>query len=288
VSRRLEPGPEAGGGRGVTNVSAYTLACFGLIGTTVVDDGILERAYAEAIATQGVVTGTGAYARSMAQVHRARGKTTIDVLRELFPGDEVRAQAAHLAFERSLSGALQRAGVRPVPGAPEALAELAEAGYRICLLSSVSRRQLEALLTALGWRDRFDLALGSDEVPRGCPFPDPVLQAMLQLGVDDVRETVVVQSTQSGVVSGRRAGAGVVAGVLTGSHPAARLRKAGATHVLASVADLPAVLAGAGGLGVAEGGLDAARMPGPRSASEAVSRAEGGQGAVRQSGTATS
>ncbi len=273
----------------MTNVPAYTLACFGLIGTTVADDGILERAYAEAIATQGVVTGTGAYARSMAQVHRARGKTTIDVLRELFPGNEVRAQAAHLAFERSFSGAVQRTGVRPLPGAAEALAELAEAGYRICLLSSVSRRQLEALLAALGWRDRIDLALGADEVPRGCPFPDPVLQAMLRLGVDDVRETVVVQSTESGVVSGRRAGAGVVAGVLTGSHPAARLRKAGATHVLASVADLPAVLAAAGaGAGATEAGLDAARIPGSRSASEAVTRAEGGQGAVRQSGTASS
>ncbi len=79
---------------------AYTLACFGLIGTTVVDDGTLEQAYAEAIATQGVVTGTTAFARGMAQVHRSRGKSSIDVLRELFPGNEARAQAAHLAFER--------------------------------------------------------------------------------------------------------------------------------------------------------------------------------------------
>ena len=64
---------------------AYALACFGLIGTTVVDDGILERAYAEAIATQGVVTGTTAFARGMARVHRARGKSSIDVLREPVP-----------------------------------------------------------------------------------------------------------------------------------------------------------------------------------------------------------
>ena len=74
-------------------MSAYTLACFGLIGTTMVDDGTLEKAYAEAIATQGVVTGTTAFARSMARVHRSRGKSSIDVLRELFPGNEARAQA---------------------------------------------------------------------------------------------------------------------------------------------------------------------------------------------------
>jgi phosphoglycolate phosphatase len=242
----------------VTTVPAQTLACFGLLGTTVADDAILERAYAEAIATQGIVTGTAAYARSMAQVHRARGKAVIDVLRELFPANEARAQAAYVAFDRSLSGIVQRAGVRPVPGAAEVLAELARSGFRICVMSSVSRRQLSAFLTALDWQDRIDLLLGADDVPRGCPAPDPVLQAMLRLGVDDVRETVVVQSTESGVLSGRRAGAGVVAAVLTGTHPAARLRQAGATHVLASVADLPAVLAG-----IADPGLGATSVPRP-------------------------
>ncbi|MGW7150931.1 haloacid dehalogenase, partial [Streptomyces sp. NPDC054878] len=39
----------------------------------------------------------------------------------------------------------------------------------------------------------------------------------------------------------------VVAGVLTGAHDAGTLRSAGATHVLGSVAELPAVLGGVGG-----------------------------------------
>jgi phosphonatase-like hydrolase len=245
-------------------MSAYTLACFGLIGTTMADDGTLERAYAEAIATQGIVTGTAAYARCMAQVHRSRGKSGMDVLREVFPGNEARAQAAHLAFERSLSGVLLRSGVRPVPGASEALDELAGSGVRVCVISSISHRQLSSFLTALGWQDRVSLMLGADDVPRGCPAPDPILQAMLRLGIDDVRETAVIQSTDSGVRSGRAAGAGLVAAVLTGTHSASRLRQAGATHVLASVADVPAIIAGA-----AEPGLAAARVTAPREAPEA-------------------
>ncbi len=56
---------------------------------------------------------------------------------------------------------------------------------------------------------------------------------------------------------------GLVVGVLTGTHPAARLRQAGATHVLASVADLPAILAGA-----AEPGLAASHVTAPRQAPE--------------------
>jgi phosphoglycolate phosphatase len=267
------------------------LACFGLIGTTVADDGILERAYAEAIATQGVVTGTTAYARGMAQVHRSRGKAVLDVLRELFPENEARAQAAYLAFDKSLGGAVQRLGIYPVPGAPEALDELAAAGWRSCVISSVSRRLLRGLLGALGWQDRFDLAVSVDEVPRGCPWPDPVLYAMLTLGVDDVRDAVVVQATESGVLAGRRAGAGLVAGVLTGTHPAARLRSAGAMQVLGSVADVPAMAAAwavssSGPAGPAEAGRAAARLMVPRPAdAPVVPRAESAE-VARQSGPA--
>lgn len=72
-----------------------------------------------------------------------------------------------------------------------------------------------------------------------------VLAAFLRTGaVADVRDVVVAGDTAYDMLSGRRAGAGVVAGVLTGAHDRAALAEHGATHVLASVADLPAVLAG--------------------------------------------
>lgn len=46
------------------------------------------------------------------------------------------------------------------------------------------------------------------------------------------------------MLTGTRAGASVVAGVLTGAHGAERLTADGATHVLGSIAELPALLAG--------------------------------------------
>ena len=266
----------------MTDVATARLACFGLIGTTVADDGTLERAYAEAIATQGIVTGTSAYARAMAQVHRSRGKAAIDVLRELFPENEARAQAACLAFDKSLRGAIERLGVRPVPGAPAALDELAAAGWRTCVISSFSRRLLDGVLGALDWQDRFDLTVSVDDVPRGCPHPDPVLHSMLVQGVDDVRDTVVVQATDSGVLAGRRAGAGLVAGVLTGPHPPARLRSAGAVQVLGSVADVPSAVAAwaARSPGTAEGGRPAPRVTVPRPAEAPDVPAAGSAGPV--------
>jgi phosphoglycolate phosphatase len=230
----------------MSDAPPITLLCCGLIGAAVADNGMVERAFAEAIATQGVVTGTAAYARCMAQVHRARGKATIDVLQGLFPDNQARAQAAELAFDRSYAAAVDRTGLAPVPGAEQAIDKLTGTGMRVCLITGFSRRVLGLVLDTLGWRDRVQTALCPEDVPRGCPSPDLVLSAMLRLGVGDVRETAVADGTENGILCGRRAGAGVVAGVLTGTHTAERLRGAGAHHLLASIADLPDLLAAAG------------------------------------------
>jgi phosphonatase-like hydrolase len=219
-----------------------SLVCCGLIGTVVSDEGMVDRAYAEAIATQGVVTGTAAYARCMAQVHQSRGRAAADVLRDMFPDSQARGQAANLSLDRSFSDAIGRMGAKPAPGAAAAIEKLAGAGVRICVITSFSRRVLGLVLDTLGWWDRINLALSPDDVPRGCPWPDLVLSAMLRLGVSDVRETAVAHDAQNGVMCGRRAGASVVAGILSGTHSGDRLRKAGATHLMPNVGYLPELL----------------------------------------------
>jgi len=229
-----------------TGQPLVTLVCCGLIGTVVEDDGLLERSFAEAIATQGVVSGTSAFARRMAQVHQCRGQAPGDVLRTLFPDNEARAQAAHLAFDRALLDAIGRAALRPVPGAVQVLEKLRSSGCRVCVTTSLPERALEAALAAAGLRATIDLALSRADVARGFPAPDLVLTAMLRSGADSVSDVAVVHSTGAGVEAGRRSGAGIVAGVLTGPHSARRLRSAGATHVLASIADLPGLLSADG------------------------------------------
>jgi phosphoglycolate phosphatase len=230
---------EGGQASGATPVS---LVCCGLIGTVVSDDGMVDRAYAEAIATQGVVPGTAAYARCMAQVHQSRGQAAADVLRDMFPDSQARGQAANLALDRSFCDAVGRVGAKPAPGAAAAIEKLAGAGVRICVITGFSRRVLSLLVDTLGWWDRINLALSPEDVPRGCPWPDLVLAAMLRLGVTDVRETAVAHDTQSGIMCGRRAGAGVVAGILSGTHTGDRLQKAGATHLIPGIAQLPDLL----------------------------------------------
>lgn len=242
-------------------MTAVSLVCCGLLGTTVDDQGILERAFAEACATQGIVPGTAAYAHSMVTVHQSRGQPPVDVFRALFPGGEGRAEAAAMSFERSLRAALDRTRLSPVPGAEEAIATLRDSGVRFGVITSVSRRLLEVVLDTVGWSRRVDVALCPDDVPRGCPWPDLMLTAMLRLGVEDVREAALAGNSASGVRCGIRSGAGIVAGVLTGGHTGDRLRAAGATHLINRIADLPALLTAQAGQPPSQASPPAPRVP---------------------------
>lgn len=227
---------------GVTDEPGITLVCCGLLGTIVTDDGLIERSFAEAIATQGVVSGTSAFAHRMAQVHQVRGQAPGDVLGTLFPDNEARAQAALMAFERAITDAVRRAEIQPLPGAHQMLDELAGAGLRICVTTSLPRRAMDMVLDAASLRSRVDVVLSTDDVPRGFPAPDLVLTAVMRSGTRAVQDVAAVYGTGAGVTGGLRSGASLVAGVLTGPHPDARLRAAGATHILDSVADVPALL----------------------------------------------
>ena len=232
----------------MSEVTAVSLVCCDVVGAAAVDGSVLERAFVEAIATQGVVTGTAAYVRSMVQFDRTRGWPPADVLRHLFPEDEIRAQAANLAFERSFRAAVDRFGILPLPGVNEALAKLSAAGIKICLVSSLSRPALSMIVERLDWSQRADLILCADDVARGFPWPDLVLTAVLRLGIRDVRDVAVVTATEGGVLSAQRAGSRFIVGVLSDMDDASRLRRAGATHLLADIGELPDLVASQAGI----------------------------------------
>jgi phosphonatase-like hydrolase len=167
-------------------------------------------------------------------------------MRSLFPEDEIRAQAANLAFERSFQAAVDRFGALPLPGANEALAKLTAAGLKVCLLSSLSRPALSVIMERLDWWQRTDLVLCADDVARAFPWPDLILTALLRLGAGDVRDVAVVTASEGGVLAARRAGAGLVVGVLGDVDGGNRLGRSGATHLLADIGELPDLLAQAG------------------------------------------
>ena len=215
----------------MTEPPPISLVCLDLAGI-VIDDSVVERAYAEAIATQGIVPGTQDYVRSMVRFDRSRGRPPAAVLRELFETDDLRAQVAVLAFDRSFRAAAKRFDVSVPAVVADAIGKAAGSGAHVALVTVLSRSACKDLLGPLRMAD---LVLCADDVPRSFPWPDPVLTAMLKMGTCDVREVAVVSATEDGVLSGYRAGAGLVAGLGVGARSAESLRQAGATHVLDSI-----------------------------------------------------
>ncbi|TWV41846.1 phosphonatase-like hydrolase [Streptomyces misionensis] len=222
------------------------LVVLDMAGTTVADGGLVERAFAKAAAELGVREGTAEHAEHLAHVRATMGESKISVFRHLF-GDEERARRANDAFEEAYGDLVDDGLIAPVPGAREAVEELLASGRAVVLTTGFARVTQDAILTALGWRDLVPLTLcPADAGGRGRPFPDMVLEAFVRTkAAEDVRQVAVVGDTSYDVLSGVRAGAGLVAGVRTGAHGDEQFRAAGATHVLDSVAGLPALLTGA-------------------------------------------
>jgi phosphonoacetaldehyde hydrolase len=154
----------------------------------------------------------------------------------------------------------------PIAGAVELLQWLRAQGLKVGSCSGYPREVLDQLLpqaAAAGIAP--DHVVAGDELAAGGrPGPFMALANVLALGITDVRACVKVDDTVPGIAEGRNAGMWTVGLSLSGNEvgyspaeyaqaPAAevdarvavaeaKLRAAGAHHVVRSVADLPAVL----------------------------------------------
>lgn len=132
------------------------------------------------------------------------------------------------------------AGLRPIAGAAEAIHSLRGDGVKAATITGFYRQLRDAILDRLHWRELFDAHISSDDVPRGRPAPYLILHAMEATGVADVRRVVVVGDTPLDLQAANNAGA-IAVGVLTGIHPRARLEAEAHSHIVDSVADVPAL-----------------------------------------------
>ena len=217
------------------------LVVFDMAGTTVSDDGLVERAFVLAAERSGLADTADALEEAVAFVRETMGQSKLDVFREL-TDSETAAVAATAAFETAYGELVEKSGVTAISGATELFHELREAGVKVALVTGFSRTTQDTLIDALGWTDLIDVSLCPAEAGRGRPYPDLPLTALLRTGASSVAAMVVVGDTASDMLSGVSAGAGMVVGVLTGTHDTDTLEDAGADVVIASIADLAELL----------------------------------------------
>ena len=187
---------------------------------------------------------------SEADIARWHGAAKHEALRALLtpsggtpPSDDV-LQGVVSDFRARLTSAYAEHPPRPLPGVPEALADLRAAGIRIALTTGFDREVVDSLLSSLAWDDDSvaDAVLCGSDVPAGRPAPFMIFRAMEQLGVTDVARVLVAGDTPRDLQAGTNSGAAFVVGVLSGASDADELGAYRHTHLLPSVADLPAML----------------------------------------------
>jgi phosphoglycolate phosphatase len=218
-------------------MTAITVACIDMAGTTVADDGSVIAAFAAAVRQFGLSPGTRGYDDALAFVHETMGQSKIEVFRRIL-GDEAAAEQANGAFEQHYASSVRAGAIAQLPGAADTIAAVRKAGIKVCLATGFSPVTRDAVLDALDWRQVADLVLSPADAGRGRPWPDLPLTALLRLGGGAVSELAVAGDTASDVESGLRAGAGLVAGVLTGSGSRAELEQAKAPYILETISGL--------------------------------------------------
>ena len=220
-------------------MTRITVACLDMAGTTVADDGTVLEAFAAAVRD---LPGP-AFERAMTAVRSSMGQSKIEVFRRIL-GDEAAARKANEAFEDHYAAAVRGGAISAVPGAEDTIMRLRDAGVRVCLATGFSPVTRDAIIDELAWGGLIDLALSPADAGfwgspgRGRPWPDLPLTALLRLRGGAVGELAVAGDTASDIESGRRAGAAIVAGVLTGASTRADLEQAGAPLILDTIAGI--------------------------------------------------
>jgi len=150
---------------------AIRLAALDMAGTTVSDEGVVERAFGWALDQVGGVPGASEVGDPETFVMRTMGQSKIEVFTELLR----RRRRLGATSQRSLRGRLRRrrrsGGDLCSPGAAEVMAQLRAAGVKVCLTTGFAPATRDRILDALGWTESVDLALSPSDAGRGVRGP---------------------------------------------------------------------------------------------------------------------
>lgn len=214
-----------------------SLACLDMAGTTVADDGVVNAAFDAAMRAADVEAGSDKWQAATEIVNATMGQSKIAVFTRIF-GDATNAELANRTFEAAYAESVAAGLVTAIPGARGLLDDLRAHGVTVCLTTGFSSTTRDQILDTLGWREAVDLVLSPADAGRGRPWPDMIWTAALRLRAERMSEVLVVGDTPSDIECGRRSGAGLVVGVLSGAGNEGELREAGADEVIPDVTGL--------------------------------------------------
>jgi phosphonatase-like hydrolase len=215
------------------------LAIFDMIGTTVAGSDAVGDLFEATLAESGVAVERAAIAA-------VRGLNKRDAFRSLAAdttpdaADVDRLSAAWLtSFRRTLIDRFAAAPAREIPGTTATFEWLRGRGVVIALCSGLDREIVTDLVARLGWTPALvSHVVSGDDVERGRPAPDLILEVMRRAGVSDRARVLVAGDTPADLEAAHAAGIDAAVGVLSGAGTRETLGRQPHALILESVAAL--------------------------------------------------
>ena len=215
------------------------LVVFDMAGTTVVDRNFVGEAFSKAMRQHGydvpdhLINPIMGYEKPVA----------IRMLLNDLEGDpekvtDAQVSAIHEDFVKNMKEFYLSYQPEPLPGVEEAFEVLRENGVRIALNTGFSKDIAEIIVDRLGWADKVDVVVASDEVEQGRPAPLMIRKIMSELGIEDPGDVAKVGDTEVDVNEGINASCRYVIGVTSGSFTREELEPHHPTHIVDSVSEV--------------------------------------------------
>jgi pyrophosphatase PpaX len=131
--------------------------------------------------------------------------------------------------------------LKAFPGMLELLRQLDGEGRQVGVVSAKRSDVVQLAFDALGFGELMDVVVGSDEAPRGKPYPDQILVALERLGADPAG-TAYVGDAPFDVAAAKAAGVHAIGVTWGGIHARERMEAEGPDAVVDTAEELYAAL----------------------------------------------
>ena len=221
-------------------MTQVSLVVFDIAGTIIEDHGEVVSAFSAALKKNNIPFTED-------EIRRWMGASKREVIRHFLeqrgpkPAQAETVETTYGCFRAELQR-LYAEHLTPMQGASATFAWCSGHGIQMATTTGFYREISDLILEKTGWRDVFAANISSGDVPQGRPAPFMIFRAMEATGVQDVRQVINVGDTPLDLQSGHNAGVRGVVGVLTGEHDRESLQRAPHTHIIGSIAELPALI----------------------------------------------
>lgn len=134
------------------------------------------------------------------------GKRNEEILKDYFP-DLPESEIKKMSYEKEeLYRKLAKGNIKPIDGSIDTLRLIRENGFKIALVSSTPKENIDFIFKELKLDNFFDAVVSGTDIKQGKPNPECYLIAAAKLGVKPQR-CYVVEDSEHGLEAGKKAGA---------------------------------------------------------------------------------